>query len=293
MSDTTARPTVGFIGLGIMGRPMVRNLSAAGFELVVHNRSRQPVDDLVAELSGVSAGKSPADVTSRSDIVITMLPDTPDVEKVIGDEDGILGAIKPGQLVIDMSTISPDVTIALGERLREAGASLLDAPVSGGEKGAVDAVLSIMAGGSDADFARAEPLFAAMGKTIVHVGGPGAGQTVKMCNQIAVAINIAGVSEALMLGARAGVDPRKVAQVLAGGLAGSRGDGPEVTGDDRASVRAGVPGRAPPEGPAHRPRRRRSAQPVVAGRGAGDGVVRGARGHRWRHAGPLRARVGL
>jgi 2-hydroxy-3-oxopropionate reductase len=222
MSDSTARPTVGFIGLGIMGRPMVRNLAAAGFELVVHNRSRGPVDELAGELNSVSAGSSPADVTSRTDIVITMLPDTPDVEKVIAGEQGVLSAVKPGQLVIDMSTISPDVTIALGEKLREAGASLLDAPVSGGEKGAIDAVLSIMAGGSEEDFARAQPLFAAMGKTIVHVGGPGAGQTVKMCNQIAVAINIAGVSEALMLGARAGVDPSKVAQVLAGGLAGSR-----------------------------------------------------------------------
>ncbi len=222
MSETTPRPTVGFIGLGIMGRPMVRNLAAAGYALIIHNRSRGPVEDLSAELDGVEAGTSPADVTGRSDIVITMLPDTPDVEAVMTGEDGILSAVRSGQLLIDMSTISPDVTVALGERLAEAGASLLDAPVSGGEKGAIDAVLSIMVGGSEADFARAEPLFQAMGKTIVHVGGPGAGQTVKMCNQIAVAINIAGVSEALMLGSRAGVDPRKVAQVLAGGLAGSR-----------------------------------------------------------------------
>lgn len=222
MTSDAQHPTVGFIGLGIMGRPMVRNLAKAGFDVVVHNRSRAAVEELVGESDRVTAGDSPADVTRRAGIVITMLPDTPDVEAVILGPDGVLSAADAGLLVIDMSTISPQATIALGERLAEQGASLIDAPVSGGEKGAIDGVLSIMAGGSDVDFARARPLFEAMGRTIVHVGGPGAGQTVKMCNQVAVAINIAGVSEALLLGSRAGVDPTRIVEVLAGGLAGSR-----------------------------------------------------------------------
>lgn len=222
MSHTGQAVTVGFIGLGIMGRPMARNLIKAGFQLVIHNRSRGIVDQLVAESDAFSAASSPREVAERSDIVITMLPDTPDVERVVTGDDGVLAAARSGLLVIDMSTIAPAATILFGEHLSAKGASLLDAPVSGGEAGAIAGSLSIMAGGSPEDFARAQPLFAAMGKTIVHVGGPGAGQTVKMCNQIAVAVNLAGMSEALVLGARAGVDPAKIVEVLRGGLAGSR-----------------------------------------------------------------------
>ena len=222
MTGTGERPTIGFIGLGIMGRPMARNLAAAGFRLTIYNRSRAVIDELVAENEAFQAADSPKAVAEGCDIVITMLPDTPDVERVVAGDDGILGAARPGLLVIDMSTIAPGATIQLGERLAGHGASLLDAPVSGGDKGAIAGTLSIMAGGSAGDFDRALPLFRAMGTTIVHVGGPGAGQTVKMCNQIAVAINLAGVSEALVLGARAGVDPMKIAQVLGGGLAASR-----------------------------------------------------------------------
>lgn len=222
MADAGLRPTIGFIGLGIMGRPMARNLATAGFRLVIHNRSAVAVEDLAAENEAFKPADSPRAVAEVCDIVITMLPDTPDVERVIVGENGIIGAARPGLLVIDMSTIAPGATTRLGDQLAERGASLLDAPVSGGDKGAIAGTLSIMVGGSAEDFARAHPLFDAMGTTIVHVGGPGAGQTVKMCNQIAVAINLAGVSEALVLGARAGVDPMKIVEVLSGGLAGSR-----------------------------------------------------------------------
>ena len=213
---------IGFIGLGIMGRPMARNLAAAGYRLVLHNRSRGVVDELLAENDAFEAAGSPREVAERTDMVITMLPDTPDVELVVGGEEGVLGAARTGLLVIDMSTIAPAASVRLGERLAERGASMLDAPVSGGDKGAIAGTLSIMAGGSAEDFERTRPLFAAMGTTIVHVGGHGAGQTVKMCNQIAVAVNLAGLSEALVLGARAGVDPAKIVEVLRGGLAGSR-----------------------------------------------------------------------
>lgn len=216
------RARIGFIGLGIMGRPMVRNLVAAGFGVTVHNRSRAAVDELAGESERITPAGSPAEVARGSDIVITMLPDTPDLDLVMGGEDGIAGAVSAGQLVIDMSTVAPAAAIRWAAALDERGAAFIDAPVSGGERGAIDGTLSIMAGGDAADFERARPAFAAMGRTIVHVGGHGAGQTVKMCNQIAVAVNLAGVSEALVLGARAGVDPARIVEVLAGGLAGSR-----------------------------------------------------------------------
>ena len=222
MTTSENGQTIGFIGLGIMGRPMARNLAQAGFRLIVHNRSRGPVDELVAERDAFVAAGSPREVAERADIVITMLPDTPDVELVIDGKDGIREAARDGLLVIDMSTIAPAASVRLGARLAERGASMLDAPVSGGDRGAIAGSLSIMVGGAVDDFDRAGPLFAAMGTTIVHVGGPGAGQTVKMCNQIAVAVNLAGLSEALVLGAKAGVDPSKIIEVLRGGLAGSR-----------------------------------------------------------------------
>jgi 2-hydroxy-3-oxopropionate reductase len=213
---------IGFIGLGIMGRPMARNLIKAGYELVVHSRSRGPVDDLVAESSAVTAANSPREVAEQAQIVITMLPDSPDVHAVVFGEDGLRDAMGAGSLLVDMSTIAPATAIEIEAALREKGAGAVDAPVSGGEPGAINAALSIMAGGNEADFERAKPLFEALGKTIVHVGGPGAGQTVKACNQIVVAITYAAVSEALVLGSKAGVDPAKVVQVLSGGLAGSK-----------------------------------------------------------------------
>ena len=216
---------IGFIGLGIMGKPMVRNLARAGYELVVHNRSRDDVDEIVAELGDVVvAASSPREVAQQATrgIVITMLPDSPDVRNVVFGEDGLLDAMPQGSLLIDMSTISPATAIEVNDALQQRGGSAIDAPVSGGDKGAIAGTLSIMAGGAEADFDRAMPYFEAMGKTIVHVGGPGAGQTVKACNQIVVAIHYAAVAEALVLAGRTGVDPHKVIQVLSGGLAASR-----------------------------------------------------------------------
>jgi 2-hydroxy-3-oxopropionate reductase len=213
---------VGFIGLGIMGKPMARNLVKAGFDLVIHNRSQGAVDELVAESSAITAADSPRAVAEQTKTVITMLPDSPDVRAVVFGENGLASAMGDGHLLVDMSTIAPATAIEVSEKLSVQGASALDAPVSGGDKGAIAGTLSIMVGGSAEDFERAQPLFEAMGKTIVHVGGPGAGQTVKACNQIVVAINYAAVSEALVLGAKAGVDPEKIVQVLSGGLAASR-----------------------------------------------------------------------
>jgi 2-hydroxy-3-oxopropionate reductase len=211
---------VGFIGLGIMGRPMAKNLMDAGYELVVHNRSPEKVEEL-AEEGDVTAAGSPREVAEACDVVITMLPDSPDVEAVVAGEDGVLEGIRDGALLVDMSTISPVVTEELSEKVREKGASMLDAPVSGGDVGAIDGALSIMVGGSEEDFDRARPLFEVMGKVATHVGPTGAAQVVKACNQIVVALNIEAVSEALVLGSKAGVAPEKLVEALSGGLAGS------------------------------------------------------------------------
>jgi 2-hydroxy-3-oxopropionate reductase len=213
-------PTVGFIGLGIMGKPMARNLLNAGYPLIVLNRSRPPVDELVA--IGAQPGTSPQDVASRSDVVITMLPDSPDVESVALGADGIIAGIRDGALWIDMSTIAPATTKHVAGELAAKGVTSLDAPVSGGEKGAIDAALSIMVGGSDEAFARAQPIFAALGKNIVHVGELGAGQVTKACNQIVVGVTIEAVAEALALAELSGVDPNKVRAALLGGFAQSK-----------------------------------------------------------------------
>ena len=215
---------LGFIGLGIMGEPMARNLLAAGYELVIHNRSREVVDRLDAEFDGVTAASSPREVGAAVSTTITMLPDSPDVKAVVfgADGDGLIESLGAGDLVIDMSTIAPATAMAVSDALGERGASALDAPVSGGDQGAIAGTLSIMVGGSEADFERALPIFEVLGGVATHCGGVGAGQTVKACNQIAVAINYAAASEALVLGAKAGVDPEKIIQVLNGGLAASR-----------------------------------------------------------------------
>jgi 2-hydroxy-3-oxopropionate reductase len=210
---------VGFIGLGIMGRPMAKNLMDAGYELVVHNRSPEKAEKLAEE--GATAAGSPREVAEACDVVITMLPDSPDVEAVVAGEGGVLDGIRDGALLVDMSTISPVVTEELSERLREKGASMLDAPVSGGDVGAIEGALSIMVGGSEEDFERARPLFDVMGKVATHVGPTGAGQVVKACNQIVVALTIEAVSEALVLGSKGGVAPEKLVEALSGGLAGS------------------------------------------------------------------------
>lgn len=211
---------IGFIGLGIMGKPMALNLIRAGYPLIVHNRSQRAVEELVA--AGANRANSPREVTEASGVVITMLPDSPDVERVVLGADGVLEAAREGLLLIDMSTINPLVSRKIGTECAARKASVLDAPVSGGEQGAIDGILSIMVGGSDADVERARPLFEAMGRTITHMGPLGSGGFTKLANQIIVAINLSAVGEALVLGARAGVHPGKMVQALSGGMAASR-----------------------------------------------------------------------
>jgi len=212
--------TVGFIGLGIMGRPMAKNLMEAGYDLVVHNRSPEKAEELAGE--GATAAGSPREVAEGCDVVITMLPDSPQVEEVLSGEGGVFEGVREGALIVDMSTISPVVTESLSARAKENGASLLDAPVSGGDVGAIEGTLSIMVGGSEEDFERAKPLFEVMGKTVTHVGPTGAGQVTKAANQIVVALTIEAVSEALVLGSKGGVSPEKILDVLGGGLAGNK-----------------------------------------------------------------------
>jgi len=215
-----AKERIGFIGLGIMGKPMARNLLKSGHPLIVHSRSRAPVDELVG--AGAADGKSPRGVAQQSDFVITMLPDSPDVQQVVLGRDGVLEGIRPGSVLVDMSTISPLVTQEIANAVTAKGAQMLDAPVSGGEKGAIEATLSIMVGGPEPVFTRVRPVFETLGKNVVHIGGAGAGQVTKACNQIVVALTIQAVSEALVLAAKAGVDPAKVRQALLGGFAQSR-----------------------------------------------------------------------
>jgi len=221
MSERTER--IGFIGLGVMGRPMAGHLLAKGYPIVVHSRSRGPVDAMIA--AGAREAATPADVARQSDVIITMLPDTPDVEMVLTGNDGVLSGIQKDALVIDMSSISPVAAKALADRVAAAGAAMLDAPVSGGEIGAINAALSIMVGGARAAFGRAKPIFECMGHVdrIVHIGEePGSGQICKVCNQIAIGGALAGVSEALALAKKAGVDGARVRQALLGGFASSR-----------------------------------------------------------------------
>ena len=214
------QPAVGFIGLGIMGGPMALNLLRAGYPLVVHNRTRAKEEPLVSE--GAAAAASPREVAAASDLVITMLPDSPDVEAVYLGHDGVIAGAREGQLLIDMSSIAPAVARSVSSAARDLGADALDAPVSGGDVGAREGTLSIMVGGPEDAFERARPLFEVLGKTIVRLGEAGAGQTAKACNQILVAVTIEAVSEALVLASKAGVDPERLLDVLSGGLAGNK-----------------------------------------------------------------------
>ena len=214
------KPVIGFIGLGIMGKPMARNLIKAGYSLVVHNRSRAAVEELIKD--GAQAAGSPKEVAEHSDVIITVLTDSPDVELVYTSDQGIFAGAKPGMLLIDMSTISPIVARKLAASAQDRGCDMLDAPVSGGEAGAIGATLSIMIGGVSSAVERAMPIFQSLGKNLVHVGDAGAGQVTKAANQIVVGTTIAIVSEALVLAAKAGVDPAKVRQALLGGFAQSK-----------------------------------------------------------------------
>ena len=210
---------VGFIGLGIMGKPMVANLIKGGHTLFLASRSGVP-QDLTA--AGGKACASAKEVAQKADIIITMVPDTPDVEKALFGKDGVAEGLSAGKIVVDMSSISPIETKVFAERIKNAGADYVDAPVSGGEVGAKNAALTIMVGASEAAFAKVKPLFELMGKNITLVGDVGAGQICKVCNQIIVALNIEAVAEALLLASKAGVDPGKVRTALMGGFASSR-----------------------------------------------------------------------
>ena len=211
---------IGFIGLGIMGRPMAKNLLKAGYPLVVHSRSRGPVDEIAR--AGAKVGSSPRDVAAQSDVLITMLPNSPDVELVALGRDGIIEGARPGLLFVDMSTISPIVSKKVGEALAAKSVKMLDAPVSGGERGAIDGALSIMVGGDKAVFDAVLPIFQAMGKTITHLGPLGFGGFTKLANQIIVAVNLPALGEALTLAKKAGLDRDLTLTALAGGLAGSK-----------------------------------------------------------------------
>ncbi len=216
---TSTSLQIGFIGLGVMGAPMAGHLQKGGHRLFVYARHQVP--DAVAA-GGATRCASPREVAACADVVITMLPDTPDVAAVLFGESGVAAGLAPGKTVIDMSSISPLATKEFAAKIQAQGCEYLDAPVSGGEVGAKNATLSIMVGGSEAAFARVKPLFDLMGKNITLVGGNGDGQTAKVANQIIVALNIEAVAEALLFAARAGADPARVRQALMGGFASSK-----------------------------------------------------------------------
>ena len=216
MNNTT---TIAFIGLGIMGKPMAKNLFKAGYSLVVHNRSESPVDELVN--AGAQRADSPKQAAEKSDIIITMLPNSPDIELVVLGKNGVLEGAKSGQIIIDMSSIEPLISQKIAVKATKKGVEMLDAPVSGGEPGAIKGELAIMVGGKENVFQECLPIFNVLGKSAVRVGDIGAGGFAKLANQIIVAMNIAAVSEAFVLGQKAGLDPEKLFKAIRGGLAGS------------------------------------------------------------------------
>jgi 2-hydroxy-3-oxopropionate reductase len=218
MQATTATP-VGFVGLGIMGAAMARNLLKAGFKVTVHNRSRAKVDELARD--GAAPAATPADVARAAEIVLICVPDTPDVDKVIFGDDGLVNGLKAGAVVIDCSTISATETVVFAQRLHAKGIHMLDSPISGGPKGAVDGTLSCMIGGDAAVLERCMPVFNAIGKTFTHIGGHGAGQLCKSCNQLVNVGTMMAVSEAYALAKKMGIDPYKVRDALLGGTAKS------------------------------------------------------------------------
>jgi 3-hydroxyisobutyrate dehydrogenase len=210
---------IGFIGLGIMGKPMARNLLKAGYALTVYTRRRSVVEALIAD--GAAGAHSPQEVAERADVVITMVTDTPDVQQVILGNNGVLVGLRAGGIIIDMSTISPSATREIAAAVQAQGGQFLDAPVSGGEGGAIAGTLSIMVGGAPETFSACLPIFQALGRNIIHVGETGAGQLTKLCNQIAVAVTNLAMSEALIFAAKAGIDLQKMHQAISGGAAGS------------------------------------------------------------------------
>jgi 3-hydroxyisobutyrate dehydrogenase len=226
---------VGFIGLGIMGRPMAGHLLGAGHPLAVHNRTRAKTEDLAAR--GAVVCDAPRDVAARSEVIFTMVPDSPDVEAVVGGPGGVIEGIRPGSVVVDMSTISPDVERRLDALLRARGAALIDAPVSGGDVGARQATLSIMAGGDPGVFGRVRPLLDVLGRRITYCGPVGSGQVAKLCNQILVSVNLLAVAEALVFCRKNGLEPEVMIRAVEGGAAQSwqlTNLGPRILGRDFA-----------------------------------------------------------
>jgi 2-hydroxy-3-oxopropionate reductase len=211
---------IGVIGLGIMGKPMALNLLKAGYPVVVFNRSRPAMQELAA--AGATLADSPRAIAQQSDVVITMVPDSPDVEMIVMGRDGLLDSVRPGMLFVDMSTIAPTTARKVYETLQTRGVDALDAPVSGGDIGAQQGTLSIMVGGDTAAFQRALPILQVLGKNIIHIGVAGAGQVAKACNQIVVALTLQAVAEALTFAQKSGVDAAKVREALLGGFAQSR-----------------------------------------------------------------------
>jgi 2-hydroxy-3-oxopropionate reductase len=210
---------IGFIGLGIMGKPMARNLLKAGYPLIVYDINSNVIKELVNE--GAKEGGSSKDVASQSEVIITMLPNSPDVEDVILGKNGVIEGVKSGSIVIDMSSIAPSVTKEIAEKLLQKNVVMLDAPVSGGEPKAIEGTLAIMVGGPEETFNKIKDILSAMGSSVKLVGETGSGNITKLANQIIVALNIAAIGEAMVLATKAGVDPEKVYQAIRGGLAGS------------------------------------------------------------------------
>ena len=236
MPAEPGKTTVGFVGLGIMGAPMALNLLKVGYALRVYNRSDRPRVQEVVDAGGARVA-TPSAAAEGSEVVITMVTDTPDVEAVILAEDGVILGVAPGATVIDMSTVSPRVTQEIAASLKEKGVNMLDAPVSGGDVGAINGTLSIMVGGDEEVFNECMPVFEAMGTNINLIGGNGAGQTTKLCNQIAVSVNNLAMAEALMLAAASEMDVKKVLDAISGGAAGSwqlSNLGPRILDDDFA-----------------------------------------------------------
>ena len=226
---------IGFIGLGIMGKPMSLNLLKAGFSVIVYNRTAAKADELVE--AGAQKASTPAEVAEKSDIIITIVSDTPDVQEVILGKNGVIEGVNPGSVVIDMSTISPAVTKEIAAKLKEKNVEMLDASVSGGDTGAINGTLAIMVGGNKKSFDRCRPVFEAMGKTITYVGGNSMGQTTKLCNQILVTVTNMAVSEAVLFAQKAGLDANVMVEATKGGAAGSwqlANLGPKMVAEDFA-----------------------------------------------------------
>jgi 2-hydroxy-3-oxopropionate reductase len=219
-SNMVDQPTIGFIGLGVMGRRMAHNVMKGGYPLIAYDLLSQPVQELVA--AGARAAESPKALAQQVDIVLLCLPDSPDVRSALAGPAGVFAGARPAQIVVDMSTISPVVARELAAQANEVGAMMLDAPVSGGEIGAIEGTLSIMVGGDPLALDRVRPILQTMGQRILHMGESGAGQVTKACNQVAIAVAMQGVAEALVLAAKAGVDPAQVRQALLGGYAYSK-----------------------------------------------------------------------